>query len=171
MCQLAALLFRAHVVCLHASLDDVQRVHDQDLRHTGDGAGGELVDEGKRLGFGGHVDGRVGLSGEVVGSLSRYSKYEREDVRVRRVERVGLSQWLARSVTTQHLSDERCHGALLVFRWSAKVQRACPLSAFGAPLSPRAFSHRHNTSDPNTIYLRFLSTSMAEYGEWYRSFR
>ena len=58
-------------VCLHASLDHIQRVHDQNLRHTGDGAGSELVDKGKRLGFGGHVDGRAGWSGEVLGSLSR----------------------------------------------------------------------------------------------------
>jgi hypothetical protein len=51
---------RARPLCLHTSLDDVQRVHDQNLRHTGDGAIGELVDEGQRLGLVGHVDGCVG---------------------------------------------------------------------------------------------------------------
>lgn len=70
------LFCRAPLVCLHASLHHVQRVHDQNLRHTGDGASGELVDERKRLGFGGHVDGRVGWSGEVLGSLSRWERYE-----------------------------------------------------------------------------------------------
>jgi hypothetical protein len=63
---------RACLVCLHTSLDDVQRVHDQNLRHTGDGTSCELVHEGQRLGFGGHVDCRAGWSGEVVGSLSLY---------------------------------------------------------------------------------------------------
>jgi hypothetical protein len=62
---------RACLTSLHTSLDDVQRVHDQNLRHTGNGTSCELVHEGKRLGFGGHIDCRVGWSGEVVGSLSR----------------------------------------------------------------------------------------------------
>ncbi|KAI7498790.1 hypothetical protein KC357_g294 [Hortaea werneckii] len=41
---------------LDSSLDHVQRVHDQDLRHTGHRTGGELVDERQRL-FGRHGGG------------------------------------------------------------------------------------------------------------------
>lgn len=45
---------------LHSRLDHIQRVHDQDLRHTGDSASGELVDEGKRLRVR-HIGGCAGM--------------------------------------------------------------------------------------------------------------
>jgi hypothetical protein len=94
-------------VCLHASLDHVQWVHDQDLRHTGDGASGELVDKGKRLGFGGHVDGRVEWSGEVLGSLSRWKRYERENARVCGVERTNTRYSCCRNGSRDSLNTYR----------------------------------------------------------------
>lgn len=101
------LFCRAPLLCLHASLDDVQRVHDQDLRHTSDGASGELVDEGKRLGFGGHVDGRVGWSGEVLGSLSRWKRYKRENARVRGAERRNTREYCCRNGSRDSLNTYR----------------------------------------------------------------
>ena len=101
------LLCCAPLLCLHASLDHVQRVHDQNLRHTGDGASGELVDEGKRLGFGGHVDGRVGWSGEVLGSLSWWKRYERENARVYGVERTNTREYCCRNGSRDPLNTYR----------------------------------------------------------------
>ena len=45
---------------LHARLDHVERVHDQDLRHASHSTGGELVDEG---------EGRLGRHGVELSSV------------------------------------------------------------------------------------------------------
>lgn len=98
------LLCRASLLCLHASLNHVQRVHDQDLRDAGDGASSELVDKGKRLGFGGHVDGRVGWSG---GSLSRWKRYKRENARVYGMERTNTREYCCRNGSRDSLNTYR----------------------------------------------------------------